>query len=154
MEGRMDRWEKERGHSVWLKNRCGLQRAIEESASLPRIFHPRSFNKGFLFRSRTRQFTSRLLSSPLETFIHTGDLCLVLLFWLHVWHRAAITCRQTHTCRDGKTCLTNKRIRRNSMKVKSCDSNNKQLARKHTEKTSHWNCTMCLPLWHRHYFWA
>lgn len=83
---RLDGWENgqmrdgEREDTVWLKNRCGLQRAIEESASLTRIFHLRSFNKGFLFQSTTGRWTSRLLSSLLETFIHSSDLEICVYF--------------------------------------------------------------------------
>lgn len=78
---RQKEWEwRKRKRTPWVKNRCGLQRVVEESASLTRIFHPRSFNKGFLFQSKTGRFTSRLLSSPLETFIRRGDLCLGLLY--------------------------------------------------------------------------
>lgn len=77
---RQKEWEwRKRETTPWVKNRCGLQRAVE-SASLTRIFHPRSFNKSFLFQSKTGRFTSRLLSSPLETFIRREDLCLGLLY--------------------------------------------------------------------------
>lgn len=142
----MDKWDRwDRGYSVWQKNRCGLQRAIEKSASLTRIFHPRRFNKGFLCQSKAGHLQIIVVSAG-NIHSHWWSVSIFIILTpcltssshytqtnthLHDWawlQQLRVNCvgkkHLVGAARDGKTCFTNKYKKKKSMKGKSSNSKN------------------------------